>query len=72
MMSMRYDEFLEREVKELIEIEKDQDLDSINDSILKIGKIDRNDIKKYSVNLQENLDIEQEIFNSNQRKTNIN
>ena len=71
-MSMRYDEFLEREVKELIEIEKDQDLDSINDSILKIGKIDRNDIKKYSVNLQENLDIEQEIFNSNQRKTNIN
>ena len=63
MMSMRYDEFLEREVKELIEIEKDQDLDSINDSILKIGKIDRNDIKKYSVNLQENLDIEQEIFN---------
>ena len=63
MMSMRYDEFLEREVKELIEIEKDQDLDSINDSILKIGRIDRNDIKKYSVNLQENLDIEQEIFN---------
>ena len=62
-MSMRYDEFLEREVKELIEIEKDQDLDSINDSILKIGRIDRNDIKKYSVNLQENLDIEQEIFN---------
>ena len=63
MMSMRYDEFPEREVKELIEIEKYQDLDSINDSILKIGKIDRNDIKKYSVNLQENLDIEQEIFN---------
>ena len=42
-----YDELMEGEVKEIIEIEKDQDLDSINSPIVNAGRINREDIKKH-------------------------
>ena len=40
-----YDELMEGEVKEIVEIEKDHDLDSINSPIVNTDRINRDDIK---------------------------
>ena len=41
-----YDELMESEVKEIIEIERDHDLDSINSQTVNADRINREDIKK--------------------------